>query len=33
MTKETRNILAAVGIVAGLVAGALVARWLIQRRG
>lgn len=33
MTRETRNILAAVGIVAGLVAGALVARWLIQRRG
>jgi Na+/glutamate symporter len=33
MSKETRNILAAVGIVAGLVAGALVARWLIQRRG
>jgi len=33
MTKETRNALAAFGIVAGLVAGALVARWLIARRG
>ena len=33
MNRETRNVLAAVGIVAGLVAGALVARWLIARRG
>ena len=32
MTRETRNILAAVGIVAGIVAGVLVARWLIARR-
>jgi len=33
MTRETRNVLAAVGVVAGIVAGALVARWLIARRG
>jgi Na+/glutamate symporter len=33
MTTETRNVLAAVGIVAGMIAGALVARWLIRRRG